>query len=346
MYPVLRDDEDENLPDDLLRDVGVPAPPAAEATEPASAAELASATDNAMPELTADERCYIAEPPAPTDDEPDADVVEPTPQAVLTEPARAVGETMPLDDQDDQPPRNRAMRPSIAALQQQADELRKQLWHPELVDELVTVAEGALKAGNQMSVSRRINYMYRPVIELQAQAGDRAVAKDTLETVRDQCDALKAGDTWTRFASKALTRRLAADHTPRAGSNAAVKVAHSPAALSSFLSERLGEAYRLNVAGEHEQAQAVLNRLLENALPMVAPALFDGDEALAHAAIVEGFKRGSSSPPTAPVSRYAAFLDYLPESTWPHATALACEAPGDAPDDLFNICLDTPKRAG
>lgn len=234
-------------------------------------------------------------------------------------------------------------RPQRRSNQAQADELREQLWHPALVDELIAVAEGALKAGNRMSVSRRISYMYLPVIELQARAGNRAVLKDTLEVVRDCCEVLKTGAMWTRFAGKALTRRLAADDTPRAGTNAAVKASHSPAVLSSLLDERLREAYKLNVAGEHQQAQAVLVRLLEKALPKVAPGLFNGDDGLARAAIIEGFKRGSSYPPSEPVSSIAAFADYLPASTWPHAAALACEAPDDAPDDLFNIGFDAPR---
>lgn len=243
----------------------------------------------------------------------------PEPQAP-SQPASA-----DLDPAQEQPlPAKSTQRPTTAELREQAEELRERLWHPELVDKLIEVAEGRLKAGNHMTLRRRVRAFYAPVIALQEEIGNREALREVLETVRRDCRTLRDGGDWLGFARKVASHRIASSASaPAPGSNAAVKVAHSPERLSATLSERLREAYALNKTGESADAQRVLARLLRGAVPVVAPVLYDGDEGLARAAIIEAYKSGSSE--TVARANLHAPVDYLPGSEYPHAAPLACE---------------------
>jgi hypothetical protein len=64
------------------------------------------------------------------------------------------------------------------------------------------------------------------------------------------------------------------------------------------------------------------------AVPVLAPALYGADIALARASIIESFKRGSGCELTNEQKGPTAFLDYLPQAAWPHRAPLAAERDG------------------
>lgn len=343
-------DEDEDLPDDLFDAVVAPEPEAA-GSDNADALSAADEDEDLAPDDAPEDLATLDAPEATAPDGRAAEGAEvgsgapPAREAPADEAPASAGEAPAADAPEGDaagadtsteptpaPPaskRARAPRPSAAELQRQEAELRDQLWNAEQADALIEVAEGALKT-KRMSAQRRINYIYRPILAAQERIGNRHQLWQALDEVRKKSTTLKEGRPWEGYLNLKLND-YAEPSGPRPGTNAAVKAAHSPDALARQLRERLAEAYALNRDGNHQEAQAALAGLLRRAVALVAPALYDGDEALARAAIVEAFKRGSTDAATKPTPDHAAFLDYLPETTWPHAGRLACEDAAPAP---------------
>ncbi len=211
--------------------------------------------------------------------------------------------------------------------------LRRQLWYPELVDKLIEDAEGLLQEGHKVTLGRRVHNFYEPVIAAQNEYGSAKLIERALnETHRHGTLRKPRNRTWDRhFTTICINHK--SEYTgdgPPAGTNAAAKAARSPEKLRPLLRERLLEAYDANKNGRRAEADALLLRMLGAIPDKLAPALYDGDVELARGGIIEAFKRGSGEELHAPLARPLAFLDYLPESTWPHEALLACEvaAPG------------------
>jgi hypothetical protein len=102
----------------------------------------------------------------------------------------------------------------------------------------------------------------------------------------------------------------------------------SPAAekVRTHLNKRLHDAAEANAAGDHVRSAEILRPVLAAIPTHIAPALFSGDEAVARRGIVEAFKRGQERVGGA-VRRTPDdwAVDYLPESSKPHAAHLALD---------------------
>ena len=132
---------------------------------------------------------------------------------------------------------------------------------------------------------------------------------------------------------------------PPPGTNAFVKASRSPERLREHLRALLRKAYDHNKRNETEAALTLLWRMLA-AVPVLAPALYASDIALARASIIESFKRGSCYELTDEQKGPTAFLDYLPQAAWPHRAPLEAELAGvSAVTGTNKLTRDTGTRA-
>jgi hypothetical protein len=216
------------------------------------------------------------------------------------------------------------------------------VWHKELLRQAMDLAELQLTAGHTLSVSRRLNNFVRPVIALQDKYNPPLLKYALEQTIAGP--PLHQPDThgWVKYLEKVCENNCArfTSAGPASGTNAAVKAAHSPERIREHLRSLQREAYNLNKRNETEPARALLWRMLA-AVPTLGPALYEDDPDLARASIVESFKRGSSEQLTEELRGPAAFLNYLPESAWPHTAPLVGE-----PEPATAVKAETTAPAG
>jgi hypothetical protein len=258
---------------------------------------------------------------------------------------------LPFDGHDDEPPwdafepddcppptGDKGNSPSVADeplcdrsnAEAELERMSRLVWHKELLLRAMGLAELQLKAGRRLSVSRRLNNFVRPLVDLQARYRNPPLLKYALEQTIEG-PALRQPDTrgWIKYLAKVCENNSARFTGTGAaqGTNAAVEASHSPERLRDHLHALLREAYDLNKRHETEAARTLLWRML-GAVPVLAPSLYANDADLARATLVESFKRGSGADVTGEQKGPAAFLDYLPESAWPHRAVLSGELAG------------------
>jgi hypothetical protein len=218
---------------------------------------------------------------------------------------------------------------------EQEAQARRELWYPDLVDAIVAVAEEDMDEGRHITQRMRATAFFVPAVEFQKRwsSKDPHLVKEVLGLVARSCDGVRKRDatgqprpSWVPYADKiAASKEHKFRASPLAGSNAEARQAASPERLLAACEERLDAAYHLNVAGQREEAGALLAALLSRGVPVLAPIVADGDESLARARIIECFKQGSKDVRgVEPGSRFAP-CDFLPGRAWPHAEPLACE---------------------
>jgi hypothetical protein len=312
--------EKEDLPEEFYGRVEERVVPAAVAERGMPTTEAASEEPRADEEVTEEQSA------AEESRECQAEIESPAPPAADSAPESetATGDGVP---------------PSAGAQPSPQAELAtlwERLWYKDLVQSAMDLAELQLKDGRKLSLSRRLNNFVRPVLALQEQYQShppllRYALEKTIEG-----PSLCQPDThgWNRYLAKVCTnneQRFTGDK-PTPGTNAAVKLAHSPDKVRERLCLRLRDAYDLNKCMKTEPAKAeeamkLLWALLA-ATDLLADTVYEGDRALARASIIESFKRGASYELIEEQHGGAAFLNYLPKSVWPHATPLAGEAEG------------------
>ena len=251
-------------------------------------------------------------------------------QSVAEEPPEAGGGRDATSTGGGVAPESRAGDSASASLSLAAELARlwERVWYKDLIQSAMDLAELQLKAGRKLSVSRRLNNFVRPVIALQSRYGNPPLLKYALEQTIEG-PPLRQPDThgWVKYLDKVCQNNCArfTGAGPAPGTNAALKAALSPDRLRGHLRAVLREAYDHNKHDETAPARALLWRMLA-AVPILAPALYEDDGDLARASVVESFKRGSGYELTEELGGPAAFLNYLPESAWPHAALLDNEA--------------------
>lgn len=235
------------------------------------------------------------------------------------------GEAAAATDADDTPAEQHSLarkhRPTDAELRPQAIELWRQLWHKEMVEQAVKLAEAQLKAGRKITMSRRINNFYRPVVELQEKYGNPPLLRYALEqTIAGP--SLRQPDTqsWVKYLAKVCANNSArySGDGPRPGTNAAKQAEQSIEAREQEVRGLLEQAYQLNKAGETGPARTVLSDILSRAAALAE--LFDGDIERTRDSLRLAFKQGSTDFVGARPNPYAP-VDYLPE--WEPAAAVA-----------------------
>lgn len=180
--------------------------------------------------------------------------------------------------------------------------LRKKLWYPDMIDEIVEQA-AALLGGGVMQDGRIANGFYKPIISLQEAGVDKAVLQDALVITRDKKIATEPHNrNWHRYVAAICNNSVArSDGRIESG-------------WQSLVTDELERAADLNANGEHEHAQQLLYQLVDTHLDALTEEL-DGDREAARSCLFEAFKKGISDW-RAP-GEYDAYVDYLPTWTIP-----------------------------
>lgn len=202
--------------------------------------------------------------------------------------------------------------------------LRSLLWYPELVDKAIAAAGKHLKSGS-VSLSRRVNSFYRPVVELQEQyvRYPPLVKYALTETLRSNALRGQRNERWWHYTAVVCRNNLAR-FSRAAHSDEAATVLGALRLRERSVREMLDRAADLNGAGEREAARMLLSDILAQVAEL-APLFGDSPE-LADAALRECFKRGSSDPLSiAPeTDDFWAGIDFYPEWSWPDGLTRTC----------------------
>lgn len=204
----------------------------------------------------------------------------------------------------------------------EADLLREQLWYPDLVEQCIHLAEGALKAGGKISPSRRVNGFYRPIVELQEKYRAARLIEYALEqTINHRVPAGRQSRNWWHYPrticeNNRTNQRFSGGGGKDSDTNAARSEATSLSAQRKAVEGLLRRARELNGSGDIETARKLLEELLsKDTVGQIAP-LFNNDSVLAASSLREAFKQG--------VSNFVGIdpedslgLDYYPEWQWP-----------------------------
>lgn len=203
-----------------------------------------------------------------------------------------------------------------ASLREQAVELRGRLWYPELVDKAVSEAETQLKAGNKISLSRRINNFYRPVFDLQEEFGNPPLIKYALEeTLKHGVLKRRENRRWFAYTRVVCVNqeRNFTGKGPAEGTNEEAIEAKDIRSREIAARDLLSRASELNDAGNREAARVLLSDLLGQVGELAE--LFGGDQKLCEAKLRQAFKAGSSDFVAASPSPWD--IDFYPEWSWP-----------------------------
>lgn len=196
------------------------------------------------------------------------------------------------------------------------DDLRAQLWHPELVEKILAHAASSRKTGKLSDVAIRRQFL-EPVIEFQNTGvyltpGDDPVplteellAHGLQEVVRRRIAAGARSKNWLGYAKAVIKSQM----IRRSGDVAQVV---AEAKLVPVV-EQLEQCADLNRAGNRGEARQLLSELLSGGLDAIVPE-FDGDRPLARRHLLEAFKRGKSD--YRGIRDYAPINDFLPQWTW------------------------------
>jgi hypothetical protein len=219
------------------------------------------------------------------------------------------------------PKRTPKSKPNEEELREEAIRLYRLLWHKDLVEQAVKLAEAQLKEGRKISLTRRIKNFYLPVWKLQEQYKNPGLIRHALEKTIDG-PPLRQPRTngWVGYLAVVCKNSEAGFKGGGvvAGTNADKAVHESIETRQKAMQERLSSAYALNKAGETSAARALLAEMVAEAKTVAE--LFDGNEARTTWAIRLAYKGGTSDFSGAVVNKYAP-VDYLPEWTCEMATA-------------------------
>lgn len=204
-------------------------------------------------------------------------------------------------------------------LEGEAERLRGLLWYPALVDKLIADAEGRLKAGRKMSLHRKVNGFYRPVVEMQEQYSSTPdmVAFALRESVRKRVCDRDNNQSWFRYPL-AILKNNASKGGPKQGSNAAVAKENSLEEREKTVRDLLQRASDLNDTGDLDAARELLSTILSQA--QYLKPLFDGDFERTDSSLREAFKQGKASFLTVKPDSFAP--DYYPSWKWPEHLTL------------------------
>lgn len=214
-----------------------------------------------------------------------------------------------------------------ADLEAEAERLRNLLWYPELVDQCIRLAEGALKAGGKIATSRKVSGFYKPVLELQEKYVSSPLVKYALEeTIKQKVPAGKRSSRWWRYpltiCENNKTNRRFAGTPVDSDTNAVKQAIESPEARQGAVRDLLRRAADLNGRGEYEPARALLSDLLADDNVKAVLPLFGDDRSFAECSVREAFKQGVSDfvgvDPTDSLG-----LDFYEEWSWPEDVATA-----------------------
>ena len=203
----------------------------------------------------------------------------------------------------------------------EARRLRELLWYPDLVDQCAHLAEGALKTGGKISLSRKVNGFYHPIVELQEKYGAARLIEYALEqAINHRVPAGRQSRNWWHYprtiCENNRTNQRFSGGGKAADTNAAREEANSLSARQKAVEDLLHRARESNGSGKPNEARKLLKELLSpGTVASIAP-LFDNDSALAACSLREAYKQG--------VSNFVGInpedslgLDYYPEWRWP-----------------------------
>lgn len=203
---------------------------------------------------------------------------------------------------------------NLEILREEAIRLRGLLWDIEMVDKAVLIAEGILTKGNKISLSRRVNNFYKPVLDMQAKYNNPSLIKFALEkTIEAGVLGNPKNRTWFKYMD-AVAKNHAAKFTGKqaTNTNAAVAIEFSIEQREKTMRELLKQASKLNRT-DTESARALLSDILAQVSDLAE--LFDGDKEMCDKSLREAFKQGASyfvGIKPKPLSS----IDYYPEWNW------------------------------
>lgn len=184
-------------------------------------------------------------------------------------------------------------------------ELRDQLWFPDLVDQIIAHAAAQNKT-KRVSDGRIAKGFYLPVIELQRSGLPKdAMEYGLREVVKRKIAARRHNRNWFNYASACMRSYVERRH----GSLEQLQTANR----KEQVRERLRRCAELNRAGQEAEARQLLRQLLADHLNQLAED-FGGDKLLARRHLLEAFKRGLDDYEA--VREYTVFADYLPNWSW------------------------------
>ena len=186
----------------------------------------------------------------------------------------------------------------------QIEQLRAELWFPELIDQIIGQAVAQLKSG-KMAPSRLMREFLQPALLLQQSFSREAVQYGLGEVIGRKIAAQSRSRNWPGYAKACATGFMERRHGGRQEAQQAVERANVEIDL-----DRCAE---LNREGKREEARKLLQELLGSHLDSVKEE-FGGDRARARRHLIEAYKRGLSD--YAYVRDYTSIHDYLPEWSW------------------------------
>jgi len=202
------------------------------------------------------------------------------------------------------------------------------------------LAELQLKAGRKLSVSRRLNNFVRPVIALQSSTGTPTAqvcaGADHRGSAATPTRHSRLGQVPGQGLPEQLCslhrRRSRARHQRRAQGRAFARSAARASTRRPTRGVRPQQARR-DRAGTRAAVEDARGRPNSRTRP-----LRGRPRPRAPASVVESFKRGSGYELTEELGGPAAFLNYLPESAWPHAALLDNEARSIGAAGASTVC--------
>lgn len=210
-----------------------------------------------------------------------------------------------------------------------SEDFMRELWFPQLVEQVAEQIEGSMAAGRKLSAAQKLTHVIKPVLAMQ-KGDDPAILKYALEQtlqrqipgsakVRKRSDGTTARESnwrWHHYTMRIIETEMAKLGS-RGGrgqaTNAQVAHTRTPEAAQETARVLLERAAELNTAGDFAAARKVLADILAQA-KQLAP-LFDDSAELADAHLRLAFKYGVTNFRS--VRREVPINDFYPDWGWP-----------------------------
>lgn len=212
------------------------------------------------------------------------------------------------------PDEQERQRRSREDVEVEIERLRDLIWYPELVEQMIALAERQLRSGS-MSLSRKLNNFYKPVWELQEKYPSPPLVRYAMEqTIKGPALKQPKNHRWYRYMQVVAKNNVARFSGRAADGSPGVRDEAAQAREREMkMRDLLRRAADLNGQGKRMEARALLSDILSQ-VKELAP-LFDGDKQLCENSLREAFKQGRSDFVGIRPNPYG--LDFYEEWSWP-----------------------------
>jgi len=208
-----------------------------------------------------------------------------------------------------------------------SEDFMRELWFPQLVEQVAEQIEGSMSAGRKLSAAQRLTHVIKPVLAMQ-KIDDPSILKYALEQtlarqipasakVRQRSDGTSARESnwkWHHYTMRIVETELAKLGAKGSGrTNAQVTQSRTPEAAQETVRVLLERAADLNTGGDFAAARKVLADILAQA-KQLAP-LFGNSAEAADAHLRLAFKYGVTNFRS--VRREVPLNDFYPDWEWP-----------------------------